>query len=481
MKNQIDIAKLAEAAADPVQFSRVFLRHEPWGKSEEILRAYNEHDQVAVKACHSSGKTFTAAEVVLHWMIQGDDHVAITTAPTWNQVTRLMWGEIKKAAAHSLYPFPASLQTEMRLGDNNYAIGLSTDQGTRFQGFHGNILIVVDEAVGVTMEIFEAIEGIRAGGNVKLLLLGNPTIPGGYFYDCFSNPNFKKITIDAYETPNMYDFPGETCDEKENWVLSLPEAWEDLDVATRQFLQENPRAYLTKRRWVWEKAHQWGVVSPAYEGRVRGRFPAQDTYSLCPMAWVEAARARETPRSLPLEAGLDVAGPGDNETVVALRAGDTLIGMKGWRENDPTEAVASYLYPYKANGLVVKVDATGIGYHMGTALKRAGFNVRLIQASGAPTPGRMAGEDLDNKVRFRDLKAQYYWQLRLRLKAGTVSNLSDEVCCSQLQALKYEEVNGKIQIESKKDARGRGVKSPDRAEALMLAYAEDRVGGFKVY
>lgn len=476
-----DIDALVEAIRDPVQFSRVVLRHDPWSSPAQIMRAVARNDLVAVKACHSSSKTFTAAEIVLWWLLQGPDHMAITTAPTDKQVRRLMWGEIKKAAMHSLWPFPSPLQMELRLSDENYAIGFSTDQGVNFQGYHGNILIVVDEAVGVSGDIFEAIEGIRAGGNVRLLLLGNPTIPGGYFYDAFSNPNFHKFTIDAYDTPNCIDFPGDTADDRERWILGLPEAWDDLDDDTRAFLGENPRPYLSKRRWVWEKAHQWGVVSPAYEGRVRGRFPQQDTYSLVPMAWVEQAKQRETPRSLPVEAGVDVAGPGDAETVASVRGGDACLETKAWRDPDPLEACMAFLYPYKAHGLVVKVDATGIGYHFGTAMKRAGFNVRLVQAAGSPTAGRMAGEDLDNRDRFANLKAQYYWDLRLRFKDGRISRMTDEVACSQLQALKYAEANGKIQIESKADARKRGVKSPDRAESWMLAFAEDRQGGFVVY
>jgi hypothetical protein len=66
-------------------------------------------------------------------------------------------------------------------------VGLSTDQGVRFQGFHGRVLIVVDEAPGVKADIWEAIEGIRAGGDVRVLALGNPTIASGPFHDAFTS------------------------------------------------------------------------------------------------------------------------------------------------------------------------------------------------------------------------------------------------------------------------------------------------------
>ena len=64
-------------------------------------------------------------------------------------------------------------------------MGLSTSEGVRFQGWHGKILIVIDEAPGVKPEIYEAIEGIRAGGDVRLLAHGNPTISSGPFYDAY--------------------------------------------------------------------------------------------------------------------------------------------------------------------------------------------------------------------------------------------------------------------------------------------------------
>ena len=57
----------------------------------------------------------------------------------------------------------------------------------RFQGFQGRLLTVVDEAHGVKADFWDAIEGIRAGGDVRVLALGNPTIVSGPFYDAFTS------------------------------------------------------------------------------------------------------------------------------------------------------------------------------------------------------------------------------------------------------------------------------------------------------
>ena len=45
------------------------------------------------------------------------------------------------------YPKPSA--TLLQHGPGRYATGLSTNEGVRFQGFHGNVLIVLDEAPGV--------------------------------------------------------------------------------------------------------------------------------------------------------------------------------------------------------------------------------------------------------------------------------------------------------------------------------------------
>jgi hypothetical protein len=59
-----------------------------------------------VKACHASGKTFTAAETVLWWVILHQDAIAITTAPTRTQVERLLWGEIHQAVGRAEIQYP---------------------------------------------------------------------------------------------------------------------------------------------------------------------------------------------------------------------------------------------------------------------------------------------------------------------------------------------------------------------------------------
>jgi hypothetical protein len=63
--------------------------------------------------------------------------------------------------------------------------------------------------------------------------------------------------------------------------------------------------------------------------------------------------------------------------------------------------------------------------------------------------------------------------LRQRAQDGDFCGLEDDTTLSQLAGIRYKHNSrGQILIESKEDARKRGVKSPDRAESTMLAFAE---------
>ena len=450
---QIDAARRIKA--DPVTFTRAILRKDTWSVQNDILRSVAAHPRTAVKACHSSGKTFIAAAAALWWVTAHKDGIVVTTAPTWNQVRRLLWGEIRKTAA-DLKDFYGGIQpdtTSFNLGPNRYAIGLSTNEGVNFQGFHGKILIIMDEAPGIQGDIWEAIEGIRAGGDVRILALGNPVIASGPFYDAFTTnrQGWSTMTISAFDTPNL---AGLTMDS----LLALPE--DELD--------RNARPYLTTRRWVKEKYHEWGPDNPIWDSRVMGNFPSQSAYSLISLGWLEAAQEREGKRTGKLTAGIDVAGPGEDETVLAVRDGNELIHLQSWTKPDPRGEVLAALEQFRGRLRLVNLDTAGIGYYFGKHLEDAGLPVKHINVGSAPS----------SPSKYANLKAEAYWGLRLRFQEGDIAGLKDERAVGQLAGILWDtNPLGRIVIESKDDARKRGVKSPDRAEAIMLCYLEGVTAG----
>ena len=445
------IEKVWNMIEDPVQFAQSILKLNITAQQQAILRSVVKNPRTAVKASHASGKTFIAAVLVLWFITRYQEAIVVTTAPTWMQVKRVLWGEIHRIIRGSDFRYPEPSETLLRLGPSRYAVGVSTNEGVRLQGYHAkHVLFVIDEAPGVGSDIYEAIEGIRAGGDVRVLALGNPTIASGPFYDAFTTnrEGWSLITISAFDTPNLQSLPIES-------LLKLPE--EELD--------NNPVPYLTTRRWVKEKYHEWGPGHPLWESRVLGNFPAQAEDALLSLTWLEQAKIREHPVDEGiLEGGLDVAGPGEDETALAIRCGPKLIHLASWTESDPRGKVLAALDPFKGRIKRLNVDSTGIGYGMARHIADFKYPVRDINVGVAAR----------RPEKYANLKAELYWGLRLRFQSGDISGCFSEKAIGQLAGIRYQHnARGQVLIESKDDMRKRGVKSPDLAEAVMLAFAPD--------
>lgn len=458
-----DKAELRRVLLDPYLFASRILRHDVWETPKRVLRSVRDNPRTAVKACHASSKTFTAAEAVLWWFTIYPDGIVITTAPTWTQVSRLLWGEVHKAVERSVIEFPTLSATELKAGKNNFAIGISTNQGVRFQGWHGRVLIVLDEAPGVLPEIWEAIEGVRAGGDVRILALGNPVVGGGPFYDAFTTARqfWSTFTVDGLDTPNTWGL-GETPDERLEAIVRAG------DAGDQRVLDYNPRPYLITRQWIYEKYHEWGPGDSRFQSRCRGQFPDMGPDAFLPLSVLEAARDRVPfvyDDTQVVSAGVDVAGPGEDETTLTVRRGGNILKQAWWAGDDPRGAVLNALGPYKQQildtGGVVNVDENGMGYYFMLHLRDNGF----------PTVGINVGstEGVDRE-RYRYLKDQVYWGARDRFLAGEIAGLKDDRTISQFTTMRWKEnARGQIEIESKESMRARGLPSPDRAESVILA------------
>lgn len=443
---------------EPLQFDRTILGRDPWEKAQEFMAAIAKpRARVAVKGCHASGKTHGAAGLVLWWVSMGG--MCLTSAPTGTQVRIGLWHEIHAAYNDARFPIGGRLtQKELKLTNDAFAIGLSTNQGVRFQGFHGRVLIVLDEAPGVLADIWPAISGIRAGGDVRLLVLGNPILASGPFYDAFTiqSESWETFTISAFDTPNLKGVEPES-------LLTMNE--EELSYA--------PRSYLATRIWAKEMLEDAGQESSVWESRVDGNFPSQSPDSLVPLSWLDEARKKVDQEELLGDppkadedwwAGIDVAGGGEDETVLAVRHGGVLEPgfPKAWKLEDCRYVIEDALEPYKERKIHLNVDSIGIGHYLVLHLRSLGFTTHAINVGIAAR----------NTRRFLNFKAEAYWALREWFQQYHVAGLRDERTISQLTGIRYmQNPRGQILIEPKEKARERGVKSPDRAEAIMLCFA----------
>ena len=69
-----------------------------WDKQKQIVDLLQHNRRVAVRSGHGVGKSFVAAAITLTWLMRHKESMVVTTARTWTQVKRVLWGNI-----HNLY------------------------------------------------------------------------------------------------------------------------------------------------------------------------------------------------------------------------------------------------------------------------------------------------------------------------------------------------------------------------------------------
>jgi hypothetical protein len=202
---------------------------------------------------------------------------------------------------------------------------------------------------------------------------------------------------------------------------------------------------------------------------IEAEFIADVAGALLEWRWLDEAQQRPAaylPDGGPVVGGVDVAGPGEAETVLCLRQAGAILEIVAFPDADARGAVIAALAPWRHRGLErVNVDSAGIGHYLARALEDADLPVRDVNVGEAPTTDAA-------REKYKNLKAELFWGLRLRFEEADVWGLEDRATLSQLASLRYtHDGRGRVEIESKADAQKRGVKSPDRAEAVMLAFA----------
>jgi hypothetical protein len=416
---------------DPVPFVRDVLGADPWERQVQILQAVGQFRRVTVRSCHHSGKTWTAAALT-HWFLRAfDPALVLTTAPTERQVKEVLWYEI--AQQHHRARLGGILNTlTLEVSPTQRAIGMTTNTPERFQGWHcPNILVIVDEASGVPEPIYEALEGVLTSTNAHLLLIGNPNYPSGTFFESFKSPLYEKFHISAADVPE----------------------------------------HLLPPHWLEERKTVWGEESPVYQVRVMGNFPVQGENSLFSLTDVEEAMRRGdngSDSSGDCEIGADIARYGTDWSVAIVRRGRAVLDLQRWRGSDTMASAGHIAQMARAHGAaLVKVDDVGVG----------GGVVDRLAEEGFPVVGVNVGESAWDSEKFANRRAELYFGLAQRFRDGDISLPEDDNLLSQLVAMRYlYSPRGQFKLPSKEDMRKErsaslSWRSPDEADALMLAFA----------
>ncbi len=444
-----------------------------WEKQVEIARALAVNRRVAVASCNAAGKSFLAARLAVWFLTTYSPGIVITTAPTDRQVRRILWKEIHIAYNKALdrgFELGGELLTkEWRFSEEHFALGFSSKHydATAFQGIHSpHLLIIADEAAGISESIWEGMFSILKGGFTRLLAIGNPTTVDGRFYDAFSSQGWWTTNICAYDTPN-FQGAGDIIPE-----LVTPE---DVEAAKED----------------------WGEDSPIFTSRILGQFPDTLEDTFIALSLVEQAGAGswtseemlEVDKQEPIHIGADLARYGDDENVFIARRGRlafdsdsfgaSKLGKLGvmtaaGRLVNFTKKVVDDMEAHR-DRIVIKCDAIGLGGGVPDRL-------RELQSAGE-IPEHWLIYDMNSGAKakkpdkFADAGTEWWKGLADKLRGDLAFGpvFKDKKAIGQLSRRKYELLgDGRMKLESKDKMKSRGIKSPDWGDAMAMAYVDSR-------
>lgn len=432
---------------NPVLFAKEVCSYNPDEWQRNVLMDIAGYTKVSVRSGHGVGKTSVEAIVLLWFLSCFRFPKVIATAPTRQQLNDILWSEVEKWRSKSPLLQELLTWTKTYVYMKGYekrwfAVAKTASEPENMQGFHEeNMLIIVDEASGVEDDIMEAILATLSGKNNKLLMCANPTRTTGTFYDSHNRDR------------GMY---------KCHRVSSLD--------STRTN-KENIAAFIRK----------YGEHSNVVKVRVYGDFPAQEDDVFLPLSLIEQTVVNEidTEKIYKITMGVDVARYGDDETVIVtnvggkidipvVRHGQSLMTTVG-------DIVMQYKrlikeYPNYKGVITVNIDDTGLGGGVTDRLEEVKIEERLRRLEIVPVNFGSKPPQDGSEDRYQDISTYMWATLKTLMENKEVSIANDEELVAQLSVRKYSITStGKIMLESKKAMKDRGIKSPDRGDAVVLS------------
>ena len=427
---------------DPVAFAREVIDIEPDEWQVELLDAIAAPAirRVSVRSGHGVGKSTGVAMAAIWHVLMRYPSKTVVTAPTSSQLFDACFAEMKKVAKALKPPFNDLLdiksdRIELRSSPESTFISCRTSRSETPEALAGvhseNVLLLADEASGIPEAVFEAASGSMSGEHATTVLTGNPTRNTGFFYDTHTRlkDDWYTMHVSCVDSPRVAD----------------------------DFVDDMKRRY--------------GEDSPAFHVRVLGNFPPSEEDTVIPVATIEHAMANTIKVHEDTMAiwGLDVARQGGDSSVLCKRQGPVVHPLTVWRNLDLMQLTGAVKADYDSTPpskrpIEIIVDSNGFG---------AGVLDRLREL-GLPARGLNVSERAMAKATYLNMRAELWFKAKQWLEGMDVSLPKDDALYAELAAPRYHFTSsGKIQVESKEAMKKRGVRSPDRADALCLALAAD--------
>lgn len=502
---------------DPVGFTEDVLGEATWSKQRAVLEALaGEKKRVAVPSAFGTGKTHIAARAAL-WrsvIFPPGTSLTVTTATRMRQVQRQLWPHIRTAVKRANLPLEADMVQMWGFNAEGvkvqvaYGFSAPDHDEAAVQGIHApRLFIVVDEAGGISRVIGKAMRGLLTGDDTRMLAIGNPPTDdeGSWFEGLCEHPKAARIRISAFDSPQI---TGEVTD----WCRTCP----------REAGPHRLSIHITDREWIEETIEEYGQDAPFVIAKVHANFPKGGATRTIPADWAEMAVDQPEPDeagyvaldSLGIEEetdgwmvkpgawvrlGVDVAADGGDELVISRAIGDlvTVEHISSGSANANAMDVAGkilreILKAQLVRGALgttapvrVKVDGIGVGWGVAGVLQAWSIegihDAEIVAVKVSESTGRDDEGQAWRPARKRDemwLATRQLLQPRkgpnpLQLLPGHLRLRVDSKTQAQLSGPTYGTNSaGQTVIESKPSMKTRGLSSPDRAEAVLLAVYE---------
>jgi len=394
--------------------------------------------QDATVSGHGSGKSALVA-FLAHWALSTMEDARVTiTANTEKQLHTKTSPELAKWFRMAINAdwfdlTTTSIASNAPGHEKTWRCDLipwSENNTEAFQGLHNEgkrILLIFDEASKIADLVWEAAEGALTDQNTEILwfVFGNGTRATGRFRECFRK--FKH-------------------------------RWTKRHIDTR-YVEGTNQAQIAK----WIADH--GVDSDFVKVRVRGMFPSLSAKQFISEKDVDAAYGRGVmPAQVQGVAKVIAVEPsweGDDEFVIGIRTGLWFQILATYPKNDNDVQMANIVMGFEDE---YGADAVFVDGGFGTGIVSVGHTL------GRDWILVWFGER-SSDVGCLNKRAEMWKQTRDWLKSGGSID-EDPTLHAELMAPEIvARLDGKLQLESKKQMKKRGVPSPNRADCLALTFA----------